>query len=589
MLKRLYDYALNNNLDFEPGFKPKDVKWAIACGDSEEPQVISLGEGKRGLEFTKCPEFNHGELKKGGELKSHFLVEAAKVVALLGVKGESKEDKNTQKKHEYFIRLLEEASSEMPELACAARVLKDPEQLKRIQQQLTDYKARPTDNVTLMIDGDFPVESDQWHDWWRSFKEIINETKKQKEEPLMRCMITGKLVEPAATHPQITGLSDVGGTTSGGPLIGFNQDAFRSFGLKKSRNAAVSTEAASAYRAALNKLIRENSKRLGLVKIVYWFSQQVVETEDPLSWLIEGDSTREKDAHQRARDLLDAIGTGKTPSLGSNRYYVLSLSGAAGRIMVRDWMEGQFEELVSNIDSWFTDLAMVRPDGQNLMRNPRFSTVLEAMLIRNNQRRQTDALEELPSPFIARMWRVALRNEPFPFDVLAKTLARWRSDLLSEKGVNGYCAAVIKAYLNRKERRKGGKTLTTPYLNENHPEPAYHCGRLMAVLAHLQQSALGDVGAGVVQRYYAAASTTPALVLGRLTRTSQHHLDKLEPGLAYWYETKLASIWGKLKDNVPTTLTLEQQSLFALGYYQQMADLRTKRNSSEQKGEVDGE
>ena len=51
MLKRLYDYALNNNLDFEPVSKPKDVKWAIACGDSEEPQVISLGEGKRGLEF----------------------------------------------------------------------------------------------------------------------------------------------------------------------------------------------------------------------------------------------------------------------------------------------------------------------------------------------------------------------------------------------------------------------------------------------------------------------------------------------------------------------------------------------------------
>ncbi len=54
-----------------------------------------------------------------------------------------------------------------------------------------------------------------------------------------------------------------------------------------------------------------------------------------------------------------------------------------------------------------------------------------------------------------------------------------------------------------------------PYLNESHPHPAYQCGRLMAVLAKLQKSALGDVGAGIVQRYYAAASSTPALVLGR--------------------------------------------------------------------------
>ncbi|MDD2629628.1 MAG: type I-C CRISPR-associated protein Cas8c/Csd1 [Limnochordia bacterium] len=41
------------------------------------------------------------------------------------------------------------------------------------------------------------------------------------------------------------------------------------------------------------------------------------------------------------------------------------------------------------------------------------------------------------------------------------------------------------------------------------------------------------MGAGVVQRYYASASSTPALVLGRLTRTSQYHLDKLDAGLAY--------------------------------------------------------
>ena len=116
------------------------------------------------------------------------------------------------------------------------------------------------------------------------------------------------------------------------------------------------------------------------------------------------------------------------------------------------------------------------------------------------------------------------------------------------------------------------------YLNEDHPHPAYHCGRIMAVLAGLQRKAIGDVGAGVVQRYYAAASSTPALVLGRLARTSQFHINKLEPGLAYWYESKLAGIWGRIKDAVPTTLSLEEQSLFALGYYQQMADMRTKKS-----------
>lgn len=112
------------------------------------------------------------------------------------------------------------------------------------------------------------------------------------------------------------------------------------------------------------------------------------------------------------------------------------------------------------------------------------------------------------------------------------------------------------------------------YLNEEHPHPAYHCGRLMAVLAEIQRSALPGIGAGVVQRYYAAVSTTPALVLGRLVRTSNFHLDKIE------YRKKrsgltdvFTGIWGRLKDEIPRVLDLEEQSLFALGFYQQLGKL----------------
>ena len=112
-----------------------------------------------------------------------------------------------------------------------------------------------------------------------------------------------------------------------------------------------------------------------------------------------------------------------------------------------------------------------------------------------------------------------------------------------------------------------------PYLNPDHPHPAYHCGRLLAVLARLQRTALGDVGSGVVQRYYTAASQTPGLILGRLAANAKNHLGKLEGGLVYWYENQIAEIMSRIKDTVPRTLTLEEQSLFALGYYQQLASL----------------
>lgn len=113
-----------------------------------------------------------------------------------------------------------------------------------------------------------------------------------------------------------------------------------------------------------------------------------------------------------------------------------------------------------------------------------------------------------------------------------------------------------------------------PNLNPEHPATAYQCGRLLAVFAALQRAALGDVGAGVVQRYYPSFSQMPGLVLGRLVANARNHLGKLEGGLAFWYEQQLAEIMQRIGDSAPRTLDLEGQGLFALGYYQQLAALR---------------
>ena len=125
-------------------------------------------------------------------------------------------------------------------------------------------------------------------------------------------------------------------------------------------------------------------------------------------------------------------------------------------------------------------------------------------------------------------------------------------------------------------------------LNPGLDDTAYQCGRLMAVLGRLQTSALGDVGAGVVQRYYASASTTPALVFGRLIRGAQFHLNKLgdqKRGLAVWYERQISEICVKIGTSMPATLGLEAQSLFALGYYQQLAALWASKDKGEKEDE----
>ncbi len=120
-----------------------------------------------------------------------------------------------------------------------------------------------------------------------------------------------------------------------------------------------------------------------------------------------------------------------------------------------------------------------------------------------------------------------------------------------------------------------------PHLNEHENHPAYICGRIMAVLADVQRAALGDVGAGVVQRYYAAASATPALILGRLVRLAQTgHLPKVEGGLRHWFDSRLADLWARLESSPPASLTLEEQTLFAMGYYQQKAQRKTTNDDA---------
>ena len=111
--------------------------------------------------------------------------------------------------------------------------------------------------------------------------------------------------------------------------------------------------------------------------------------------------------------------------------------------------------------------------------------------------------------------------------------------------------------------------------NETARDISYYCGQLMAVYAAIQRKAMPEVGTSVAERYYAAASTSPAFVIGKLSQLSQHHLDKLDPKLAVYYENKLSEIYRRIGGRtIPALMTMEQQTEFALGYYQQRAAMR---------------
>ncbi|MCX6361578.1 MAG: type I-C CRISPR-associated protein Cas8c/Csd1 [Armatimonadetes bacterium] len=564
MIDRLCDYAYKRGLALPPGLASRSVRWALGFdAQGAYVGVLPLGDtsDKRnaGQAFPCCPDLTQGELVT---LKGcHFLVEAAEVVALHQPSGQP--SAKSEAKHAFFVGLLQAGAAAVPGLAGPAAALSDPDRVAAIQQDLARCKAKATDKVTIRLQESFVVEETSWHEWWQEYRRTHLGGPADDAAERMVCFATGERVAAAATHPKVSGLSDVGGIGMGSSLVGFDKDAFPSYGLKQSANAAMSDDAAAACRAALNDLLAHHAKRFPGCKVVHWFRAPVEEADDPLAWLEAPDDAAELSAQRRADELLSAIRAGTRPDLLNNQYHALSLSGAGGRVMIRDWMEGRFEELVVRVRSWFDDLAIVRRDGLGLAPPPKFLAVLAAT---------ARELDEVPTPAAAHLWRAALAALPITEPLAARALARWRIDCITGGPANHARIGLLRAYIVRK-----GDAHLMPTLNTAHPRPAYHCGRLMAVLADLQRAALPGVDAGVVQRFYASASATPALVLGRLTRTSQFHLNKLSGGLAAMFEQRIAGIWAQLGDSVPSVLTMEEQSLFALGYYQQMAADRADR------------
>jgi len=599
MLHYLVDYAQREGIIQRPGLQSKPIKWLLVFSSNGEfRQVYDLSGGQKkskGRDFPSVPQAPANWLLAGG--RSHFLVESLATIADWPDKPEQAE--NIAAKHDFFVNFLRQAgtaqppASPVPELVPIADALEDASTLEAIRAELVKHKAKPTDAGTVALEtGGAPrifAEETCWHDWWFQYLGQIGSTsdqssgsrpKRSAPKGTMLDLLTGDPVTPHKTHPKIKGLADIGGLSTGDVLAGFDKDAFTSYGLEQGENAAMSEENTTIYTTAFKHLIAHRCRKIASpkqgtgVKVGYWYSGIVPEDLDPTLDIFEAQepSLMEiKQAETRAAKALHAIQSGEHPELETYRYYAITLSANSGRVIVRDWMEGSFEELVDNVNAWFNDLAIIARDGQSIITSFKFMDVLGAT-VRD--------LSEVQAPAAAALWRCALKRMPIPYEIMAQTLQRVHIDIVQDETPRHSRFGLLKAFTIRSERVPA----MTAELNPNETHPAYLCGRIMALLGSIQREALGDVGAGVIQRYYAAASATPALVLGRLIRTAQiAHLPKIQhEGLRYWFENQLAELWSKMSSAPPRTLTLEEQTLFAMGYYHQLAT-RLKKDDAQSK------
>ena len=428
--------------------------------------------------------------------------------------------------------------------------------LRFLEQPVEERPGVPTDleagAVTFSVAGRWPVDTPSVRAFWAA---AADRSAGGVTGAQTQCMVCGEHKPVVDRFPiKIKGV--LGTQGSGAALVTANSNAFNSYGLAEAYLAPTCARCAERIGTSLNRLIADPANRIYLSPLTYVFWTR---EKTDYQW---GVMLTQPDSGQVAALLGAAYGGRQAASrLDTNAFYCVALAGNSGRIAVRDWIDTTVSEAQTNLARYFALQQIV--DRAGVVERYFGVRALAGATVR-------DSRKDNPSPGVPRaLMRVALQGGPLPDALLAQAIRRVQAG----QGVSHAQAALIKMVLAGAIDDPQRLEDFMVKLDESNRDPAYLCGRLLAVLDDIQRAALGQRNATIIDRFFGSASTAPISVFGRLVRGAQPHLAKLRrdrPGTYAALDTRMTGIIGDI-GTFPRTLTLRQQGLFVLGYYHQRA------------------
>ncbi|MBN1827604.1 MAG: type I-C CRISPR-associated protein Cas8c/Csd1 [Deltaproteobacteria bacterium] len=417
-------------------------------------------------------------------------------------------------------------------------------------QALENWDEKAGANLIFHLDGErlyiheHPAVKQAW----------IKRCAEESSAFIAMCLVNGETTPVARLHPAIKGVQ--GSQSTGAGIVSFNLDAFLSYGKKQNFNAPVSEIAAFGYTTALNHLLRFESRqriRIGDASTVFWTNRA-----SP----IEGFMGAILDPRGNAADLadvrlfLEAVRDGKYHApIGDPdiQFYILGLSPNASRLSVRFWHVSTVGDLGIKLGQHFRDLAIARSE-----RDPEFPGMWQLL-----KETAVQGKTENIAPLLAgALTRSILTGAAYPQSLLSALIGRIRAD----QNINYLRTAMIKACLNRKFRIHQIAEEVAMSLDKESTNIAYRLGRLFAVLEKAQKDAIPGANTTIRDRFYGSASATPSVVFPQLIRLAQHHLQKAEYGGRS--DKMIEEVMSGI-EKFPTHLSLDEQGMFAVGYYHQ--------------------
>ncbi|MGM9618450.1 MAG: type I-C CRISPR-associated protein Cas8c/Csd1 [Oscillospiraceae bacterium] len=392
-----------------------------------------------------------------------------------------------------------------------------------------------------------------------------------------RCLVTGQIAPIARLHPAIKGVQ--GAQSSGASLVAFNAAAFESYGHEladetgQGLNAPVSEAAAFAYGTALNRLLadRDHVQYIGDTAILCWAEDAEPLCQDLFCGTMFGSVSgciTQTDLWDAVKALAngDPVDINGVPLHPSNHFYVLGLAPSAARLSVRFFLQDTFGNMLNHLLEHYARLEIVRPAYMERGELPLWKLLNETV---NQNSREKKA----SPPMAGAVTRSILTGGMYPVSLFEQAMMRTRA----ERAVTYGRAAIIKAFLTKNDQFHVPKEVLTVELNEQSAYLPYVLGRLFAVLERVQADANPGIKATIKDKYFNSASSAPATIFPLLTKLSQSHLRKLNPGLRITYEKRITELEGRICQTLPAHLSLPEQGAFHLGYYHQVQKLYEKK------------
>ena len=529
---------------------------------------------------------------------------------------------------EDFKRAISEVANLYPDNACFKAVCRFYEHYRGAETPLPKdahtERVFVEDWMTFQLQGDTELLATQED----AYDYAAQETLASNIEG--RCLITGERLPIARIHPRIKMPNAKPGTT----LISFNDPSSQSYGKKQGSNAFVSTYASFTHTTALNDLLSNQQTRysLGSLFYVFWNSNlddpSINETFRTVTFEgIKNDDTQEQSDQDDEQPKRKSKSKKKAPdptqytykvleqfkAIRGNRghgehwedtrqFYILGLTLTEGaRISVKYWQQGTVSEIFDRVYQHLVDMNIVSWDGFVDEENPPLrslynivSTVSPVSTSPSSKKFQLNLIQSIVESI--------LNGTPYPMPLQQACIKRIPQILRQKpnKEKKEYkkrfdlCVAILKGCINRKARVYKHLKELDMALNKQNDNIAYLAGRLFAVFEQVQRAALGKgVNATIRDRFYDSASTRPNTVMGPLFRLSNHHLSKLykeKPGLAVFFDKLLNEITELITTKekaFPATFSLDEQSLFAVGYYHQKVYTYNKEDADNPTEEIE--